>query len=253
LHAYVPWPLYFHSLRGKPPVSPADNTPKDTTGLKEAVGHNKNWYKDRYEAVITQRNFLGIIALSSLLLALAAGFIILLILPAKTVMPFLIQVDEKSGYTTIIEQNSRDRISADESLRRYFIIKFLKARESYDSADLDVNSNIVRLLADRPIYRAYWDQVVNTNNKNSLYVQLGALYTRQVEIKSVQFLDANRAQVRLTINEGKKDSVGSMTQKHYIALITFRFVNLNLTLEEMAINPLSFQAMEYRLDQDSFL
>lgn len=228
-------------------MASSDNTPKESTS------QTKNWYKDRYEAVITQRNFLGVIALSSLLLALAAGFIILLILPTKTVMPFLIQVDEKSGYTSIIDQSSRDRISADESLRRYFIVKFLKARESYDSLDLDVNSNTVRLLSDRSIYRAYWEEVINTNNKSSLYVQLGATGVRQVEIKSVQFLDANRAQIRLTVSEGKKNAVGGMTQKHYIALVSFRFSNLNLTLDDMAVNPLSFQVIEYRLDQDSFL
>ncbi|MBM3617252.1 MAG: hypothetical protein FJX23_01755 [Alphaproteobacteria bacterium] len=228
-------------------MASSDNTPK------ESSTQSKNWYKDRYEAVITQRNFLGVIALSSLLLALAAGFIILLILPTKTVMPFLIQVDEKSGYTSIIDQSSRDRISADESLRRYFVVKFLKARESYDSVDLDVNSNTVRLLSDRAIYRAYWEQVINTSNKDSLYVKLGAIGTRQVDIKSVQFLDANRAQVRLTINESKKNTVGAAEQKHYIALISFRFSNLNLTLDDMAVNPLSFQVIEYRLDQDSYL
>lgn len=224
----------------------SENTPKET------VTQSKNWYKDRYEAVVTQRNFLGIIAISSLFLALVAGVIILLILPTKSVMPFLIQVDEKSGYTTIIDQNSRDRVSADESLRRYFVIKFIKARESYDSNDLDVNNNIVRLLADRPIYRQYWSSVADQSNKESLYVTMGALSSRQVEIKSVQFLDSNRAQVRLTVKDVRKDLVAPPKETHYIALVTFRFTNLSLTLDDMAVNPLSFQVTEYRIDQDSY-
>lgn len=220
---------------------------------KSIGNQTKNWYRDRYEAVITQRNFLGVIAISSLLLALVAGFIILYMLPQKTVMPFLIQVDEKSGYTTIIEQNSLANISADESLRRYFVIKFITARESYDATDLKENSNTVRLLADRSIFRRYWNEVISPQNKSSLYVSLGADGLRQVEVKSVQFLDADRAQIRLkTITQSKKSSKAPVEQ-HYIALVKFQFAQLELKVDEMAVNPLGFQVMEYRLDKDSFL
>lgn len=214
---------------------------------------SKNWYRDRYEAVVTQRNFLGVIAISSLLLALLAGAIILMMLPQKTVMPFLIQVDEKSGFTQIIEQNSLDTISADESLRRYFVIKFLNAREGYDASMLEETSNTVRLLSERNIFRRYWNEVINPQNRESLYVQLGATGLRQVEIKAVQFLDAGRAQVRLSIITSDKQKQQKPKVEHFIALVTFEFLNLNLKVDEMAVNPLGFQVQEYRLDRDAFL
>lgn len=217
------------------------------------ASQNKNWYRDRYEAVSTQRNFLGVIALASLLLALVSGAIILFMLPQKTVMPFLIQVDEKSGYTQIIEQNSLKTISADESLRRYFVIKYLQAREGYDASMLEETSNTVRLLAERTIFRRYWNEVINPQNKESLYVQLGATGLRQVEIKSVQFLDPGRAQVRLSIATSDKQRQKKPVIEHYIALVTFEFLNLNLKVDEMAVNPLGFQVQEYRLDRDAFL
>lgn len=214
---------------------------------------SKNWYRDRYEAVITQRNFLGVIAISSLFLALIAGFIILYMLPQKTVMPFLIQVDDKSGFTQIIEQNSLETISADESLRRYFVIKFLNARESYDASMLDRASNEVRLLSERTIFRRYWNEVINPQNKESLYITLGATGLRQVEIKSVQFFGADRAQVRLSLATSDKQSQRPPKVEHFIALVTFQFTNLNLKVDEMAINPLGFQVLEYRLDRDAYL
>lgn len=214
---------------------------------------NKNWYRDRYEAVSTQRNFLGVIALASLFLALVSGAIILFMLPQKTVMPFLIQVDESSGHTKIIEQNSLDTISADESLRRYFVIKFLNAREGYDASLLKETSNEVRLLSERAIFRRYWNEVINPQNKQSLYVQLGANGLRQVEIKSVQFLDPGRAQVRLSILSSNKKRQEEPKVEHFIALVTFEFLNLNLKLDEMAVNPLGFQVQEYRLDRDALL
>lgn len=214
----------------------------------------RNWYKDRYESVITQRNFLGIITLASLILALIAGLIILYMIPQKSVMPFLIQVDDKTGFTQIIEQSSLKKISADESLRRYFVIKFLLAREGYDQANLGEMSNEVRLLSERSIYRKYINEVVNPQNKESLYVVLGELGFRQVEIKSVQFLDATRAQVRLSITTGSKNINRSPSTAHYIALVTFDFLpDLKLKVEDMAVNPLGFQVIEYRLDKDAFM
>lgn len=224
--------------------------PKETS-IKASL--SKNWYRDRYEAVVTQRNFLGVIALSSLFLALIAGFIILYMLPQKTVMPFLIQVDDKSGFTQIIEQNSLESISADESLRRYFVIKFLTARESYDATMLDKTSNEVRLLSERTIFRRYWNEVINPQNKESLYVTLGARGLRQVEIKAVQFFDANRAQVRLSLSTSDKQSQKPPKVEHFIALVTFEFTNLNLKVDEMAVNPLGFQVQEYKIDRDAFL
>lgn len=222
----------------------------DPTG-KDIGGPSKNWYRDRYEAVITQRNFLGIVAIASLLLALVSGCIILYMLPQKTVLPFLIQVDEKSGYTSVIEQNSLKKVSADESLRRYFVVKYVTARESYDSADLSENMDIVRLLSLRELFVGYWREVVNAQNKESLYATLGAERRRQVTIKSVVFLDADRAQVRLSTTTSSKTTSHPPEVSHYIALVKFEFTSLDLTPAEMAINPIGFRVTEYRLDKDS--
>jgi type IV secretion system protein VirB8 len=225
----------------------------DPSSKDPLSGQSKNWYRDRYETVVTQRNFLAIGALTCLLLAFVSGLIILYILPQKTVLPFLIQVDEKSGYTTVIEQNSLNKISADESLRRYFVVKFVVARESYDSTDLSESSNVVRLLAIRDIFLRYWREVINPQNKESLYAKLGSDQMRQVDIKSVQFLDADRAQVRLSVTTSYKSSSREPVVEHFIALVKFQFTQLNLKPDEMAVNPLGFQVLEYRLDKDVFL
>lgn len=220
--------------------------------LQSQPDETKNWYKDRYEAVVTQRNFLGVIALASLILALCSGIIILFLVPSKTVMPFLIQVDDKSGVTQIVNPASQKEISADESLRRYFVVKFLRSLLSYDSNDIDVNSNNVRLLANRVIYTQYWKNVISSRNKESLYTRLGTNKLRQVNIKSVQFLDANRAQARLSVIERSKANPDNYTETHHIVLVTFAFENLKLTLDDMIINPLGFQVKEYKMDEDNF-
>ena len=220
---------------------------------KSEVNQTRNWYRDRYETVVTQRNFLGTIALVSLTLALVSGLVILMLIPSKTVMPFLIQVDEKTGYTTFVDPKSKDNLTADEALRKYFVVKFVQAREGYDSVDIDQNSNVMRLLADQPIYRKYWADIINPSNKQSLYNTMGTQRLRQVEIKSVQFIDANRAQVRMKLTEITKASNSSEKPQHYVAYVKFSFQNIDLTLEDMLVNPLGFRVLEYRIDEDSAL
>ena len=220
---------------------------------KSEVNQTRNWYRDRYETVVTQRNFLGTIALVSLTLALVSGLVILMLIPSKTVMPFLIQVDEKTGYTTFVDPKSKDNLTADEALRKYFVVKFVQAREGYDSVDIDQNSNVMRLLADQPIYRKYWADIINPSNKQSLYNTMGTQRLRQVEIKSVQFIDANRAQVRMKLTDITKASNSSEKPEHYVAYVKFSFQNIDLTLEDMLVNPLGFRVLEYRIDEDSAL
>lgn len=222
------------------------------SGKKNATekGQSRNWYKDRYETVITQRNVLVTVAVVSLAAALVSVIVILLLVPSKTVMPFLIQVDEKTGVTQAIDMNTLKTITADEALRKYFVVKFLRARESYDATDLDVNIDTVRLLSARPIYREYWKEVVDPNNKDSMYVRLASTAIRKVDIKSVQFLDANRAQVRFSTIRKSKSSDRETEEQHYIALVKFQFMNLDLDMEEMMVNPLGFTVEEYKVDED---
>ncbi len=214
----------------------------------------RNWYKDRYETALTQRNFLGAMAAMSLLLAIIATLVIFVLIPSKTVLPFLIQVDEKTGITQTIDPKSQREIVADEALRKYFVVKFVTARESYNTTLLDQYNETVRLMSNRSIFSQYRAEVTSSSNRDSYIVQLAGNQVRQIDIKSVQFLDANRAQVRFSaIIEDKQSGRARGEPENFVALVKFRFANLDLNLNEMLINPLGFVVEEYRLDEDALI
>ncbi len=221
---------------------------------QHGVQDGKNWYRDRYESVVTQRNFFAVIALTSLGIALLAGMIILFLAPVKTVAPFLIQVDEKSGLTQVIDVASQKEITADEAMRKYFVAKFVQARESYDTNDNRRHSNIIRLFAVRDLYRGYWEQVISRNNKASLFFKLGDRKVRRVRINSIQFLDGSLAQVRFSTTDSTRSAALRGEQKkadaNFIALVGFNFTKLDLTPDEMRVNPLGFRVTSYRVDDE---
>src|SRR5579864_3828195 len=63
----------------------------------------KNWYKDRYQYVLVQRKILTVITVLSLICTLAVVILISQLTPLKSVEPFVIEVDQKSGITQTVD------------------------------------------------------------------------------------------------------------------------------------------------------
>ncbi len=91
-----------------------------------APKESRNWYKDRYQAVLLQRRLLMGISIISMLATLGSVFIIAKLTPLKSVEPFVIQVDSKSGITQTVEPLTAKEITALESVNNYFIVQYLR-------------------------------------------------------------------------------------------------------------------------------
>jgi len=216
---------------------------------KKASGEtdNKNWYKDRYQAVLVQRNLLSAFSLISLIFSTLAIFLVYKNIPIVTVEPFVIQVEPKSGITQVVNAQSAYEVTAKESINTYFIVRYLKARETVDNA-LAYHYEVVRLMSDpNNVFRLYtWE--VNPNNPES-FIARGLGGERTVKIRSIARMDNNRScidvvcqvQVRITIREG-----GSPTLLHQIVYMDYTFTNVNLTLYERYVNPIGFRVLSYR-------
>ena len=109
---------------------------------------DKNWYKDRYQYVLVQRKILVLITSLSLIASLVTVIVIAQLTPLKTVEPFVIQVDQKTGITQTVNQKTVSEITANEAVNNFFIVQYIRSRENYNSADLARNYNIVRLMSE---------------------------------------------------------------------------------------------------------
>lgn len=220
----------------------------------------KNWYKDRYEFVTVQRNFLAVITLLALVLAVTATFSISQLSPLKSVEPFVIQVDQKSGMTQVVEPLKAHELIANEAVNQYFIVQYCRARESFISTDRNTyNYNLVRVLSERPIFAMY-QQEVSPGNAESPYQRLATIGgSREIRIQSIKYLDTRRNQagddirrylVKAKITERLDKKVAKEMQK--LILIEFRYADLELTTEDRYLNPIGFQVMSYRVDEDNY-
>lgn len=218
---------------------------KEETNKKES----RNWYKDRYQAVLLQRRLLMVIAFLSMASTLVVMVILAQMVPQKGVEPFLIQVDPKSGITQMVNPMSTKEITALESVNDFFIVQYIRSRESYDVRTFKQNYNTIRIMSEQTrIFREFKRQS-NPNDPMSVPARMGSTGTRSVKFKSITYRQQNQAQARLLIEE--TTASGSILQSHKIATIVFEYAKLELTSDERYINPLGFRVLEYRIDEDA--
>ena len=216
--------------------------------LTAKSAESSNWYKDRYQHVLVQRKLLVSITIASLFSTLATVVTIAHLTPLKTVEPFVIQVDQRSGITQTVDPMTVPELTANEAVKNFFIVQYIRSRETYSITDLARNYNTVRVMSERSrVYPAFMAQA-DPNNPNSNAARLGVSGNRTVKFKSFTYLNPGLVQVRVTVEEKTEGSV--VRQYHKIILVAFEYVKLNLTNEERYVNPLGFRVTDYRVDEE---
>lgn len=210
------------------------------------VSEKKNWYSDRYQRTLVQRNILVLVTFAALVAVFISTIAVSRLTPLKSVQPFLIQVDEKTGATQVVDPVKSTEITGSESVKQFFVTHYIRSRENYDATLFNINYEPVRLMSSQSVFGEY-RQFYNPNNEASPLARFGNEYKRMVDFKSLTFLAPNLAQVRLTVTETSKNN-RSVT--HYIALMQFEFAKLELKLQERYINPLGFIVNSYKLEPE---
>ena len=192
--------------------------------------------------VIVQRNILILFASISMISVAIAVIFVNKIMSSKSLEPYVIEVEQKTGVPVVVEQMSAQHFTSDQMIRKYFINQYIHASSGYDPKTYKMDSEKVRLFSTPRVYSEFRNRV---NAKD-----LGIDSSIVVRIKSVQFPNSNTAQIRL-VRQINIDGF-SPTTKDEIVTMEFYFADLNLTLEERLINPLGFQVSRYLIAEEIF-
>ena len=206
----------------------------------------EEWFYDRYQAARIQSNRWFVIALLFGVLACLAVTAIVVLMPLKSIQPFVVEANSASGEVRVLKPFDTMQLAPSDAVTKSFLAKYVIARETYDPQDLRQSYQIVRLMSDSKEGLRV-DSWLATTNPSSPLNRYQNHTVRSVRVKSVSFLNTRTAQVRFasteTVQTTKKDDT-------WVAIISFRFVNLPESEEERIINPLGFQVTAYRVDQE---
>ncbi len=203
----------------------------------------KSWYSNRYQIVLIQRNVLLLFTLVSMFSVAVAVIFVKTIMSSKSLEPYVIEVEQKSGIATVVDQMTSQSFTGDQVIRRYFINEFIQSAFSYEpSVENKKNLDKVRVFSSQSVF-------VNYRNRLKEY---GAESFVGVRIKTILFTEANSAQIRV-VQQVKKSQDSVAVNKDYLINLSFYFApENNLSMEDRLINPLGFQVSKINIAEEVF-
>lgn len=217
---------------------------KDSDKLnKKTKSKIKSWYSNRYQIVVVQRNILLLFTLVSMFSVAIAVIFVKNIMSSKSLEPYVIEVEEKTGIATVVSQMTSQNFTGDQMVRRYFINQFVHAASGYDPKTYKLDVDKVRLFSTSGTYSDFRNRI---NAKD-----LGGDSRIDVRIKSIQFPDNNTAQIRI-LKQANLPNSDPKTKDEVITMSFYFSPDMNLTMEERLINPLGFQVSKYLITDEIF-
>jgi type IV secretion system protein VirB8 len=205
-----------------------------------------NWQTERYESLVSQRNLFLVLTLLGLLGISISVIVMIRIIDSKRIDPFVIQVDEATGGASIVNPLTSNVLSGDESLARYFIKKYISARETYNPVDFDTSARkYIQLTSTNFIYRIYYQFI--SDKANDPRILYGTNNVTYMKVKSWSKLDKTKYVCRFSIHQ----TLGDMKVFNKIAIVEIDYVPTELSDEDKDINPVGFQVINYRVDDDN--
>ncbi len=223
-----------------------EKNPSDEGGNRPfRLVETKNWYKDRYQIVVVQRNVLVIFTIVALIGLVGLVINVAALSNSKIFEPFVIQLDEKTGIVTKVDTKSVEKLTALESVTRAQLSQYVMARESYSFHSYFHNYHrVVRVLSSDNVYEDFRFSIARGAQDSPLNLQNSA--TRRTKIKSITFLDKQTAQVRIAVDEISYPRGELLHSRHYILTMSFEFdPSRGLSPQERYLNPLGFKITGY--------
>lgn len=222
------------------------NEEQNTITREDSLVTVKNWYEERSDKIIVQRNILTILLIILAVFMVLSTLVIAFVVKSKQFDPFVIQLDNDTGRASIVKPNSASSLMNDESLTRYFIKKYLIARETYNPVDFTtIAHNTVRLFSTSSVYYEYLGYIRSKDIDPSLkYKQDNTTF---LLVKSWSKIASDKYIVRFSVHE----TAGEQKVYHKISVLSYSYVAMELTDEELDINPVGLQVNEYRVDDDN--
>ncbi|HCB1657212.1 TPA: type IV secretion system protein [Citrobacter farmeri] len=220
---------------------------RDNKAYYEAI---KSFEQDRISSLEGQRKLLirGIGAAGGVICLLAVALAGLA--PLKTAVPYVIRVDNSTGYTDIAKSISDEKTTYEEVINKYWLSQYVINYESYDWQTVQTMYDTVQLMSDGSVFSEYKNKMLASNSPLSL---LKDNYKLKTKVKSVTFLNADTAQVRFTklvlTNTGQLSTEYAPTD--WVALISFDFNHEIKTEGERLLNPLGFNVLSYSVDPEA--
>jgi type IV secretion system protein VirB8 len=215
--------------------------------LKTYFDKARRFDQDRMAQVERSNRIAWTIAIVASIIAGASIFAVAGLTPLKTVEPFVVRVDNSTGIVDVVSALTSTVGTYDEAVTKYFAAKYVRAREGYVWSEAEENFRTVALLSTQP-EQARFAAFYRGSNPESPQNIYGRAATARISIASISLINPNVVSVRYmrTITRGEE-----VRTTHWVATLTFAYVNAPMSSTDRLVNPLGFAVSEYRPDPEA--
>lgn len=208
-----------------------------------------SWAEDQASANRKSQRRAWLIASCACVIALCEAIALVAVTPLKTVVPYTLLVDRQTGYVQALAPLDAQKITPDNALTQSFLVQYVIAREGFNIATMQASYRKTALWSADAARRDYLT-LMQISNPASPLIQYPRTTTVEPFVKSVSPLAGNKALIRFALR--RRDAGGqSRLLGNWVAVISYRYSSAPLSLEDRFINPLGFQVLSYRKNQEA--
>jgi type IV secretion system protein VirB8 len=225
------------------------NAPHQPEERQDYYARAASWAADRERSLRLSRRIAWFVAAGAAVVAIFEAVALALLVPLKTVVPYTILVDRHTGYVQVLKGSGAEPITEDWALTQSLLAQYVTAREAFDITSLNADYRKVALWsADRA--RSDYLAMMPASNPASPLARYPRTTMVLVRVKSVSPLAPNLALVRFD-TERRDQGQGAGEIASWASVIRYRYSRAPMSLEDRLLNPLGFQIVHYRKDQEA--
>lgn len=223
------------------------DTPSDDREVYYAEA--RSWAIDSHDSNTRSRRIAWIIAAIATVVALLEALALVALAPIKTVVPYTVLVDRTTGYVQTLSGTQPQQVKPQTALTQSMLAQYVIARETFDINSVADQYRKVALWSGDDARRDYLALMPISNPQSPLNVYPRASLVATT-ISSVAMTSSDTAQVRF-MTERRDQAQGTVNRAWWAATVRFRFAGEPMSADDRLVNPLGFQVISYRRDQEA--
>lgn len=208
----------------------------------------RTWADSQASTAARETRIAWRVAAGAAIIALLLALALVLLVPLKSVTPYVLTVDRQTGAVEAAITVESGRLSQNEAVIQAQLAGYVTARETFDSTDLANQYRRVQLMSSRPVAAAYVGQMAAANPDSPLRT-LSQGDTVSIRVRSVSLINDGAALVRFSATRTGAGG-GNGQASNFVSAISFGFSGKPLRQSDRYDNPLGFQVTRYRRDAE---
>lgn len=176
---------------------------------------------------------------------------IVLMMPLKQTVPYVIRVDSATGEINAMTAATSQKVTFTEIQDKYWVANYIRARESYDWHTIENDYQITQELSQKEVFAPVVNLYRSKNAPTQIYANKRRVAVKITSITLNRGDASNVATVRLSKSIIDNTSNAVLESSSWVATVSYSYDPKYLASEKSrTLNPFGFTVLSYRIDPE---